>query len=154
MTKPNPLLPQWDAPPSKPSTRWKWLLGTVVGMVLVLLVANSFDWNSGGTASEPTRTVMNAPAETAQADVPDSGPADPLTTNGIYKVGAEIQPGTYSFTIRGDRGYFARCSDPNCDAGEGMIANDVFWEGTGYLEVLATDAYVDLKGLTLTPSGG
>lgn len=58
--KPNPLLPQWDAPPSKPSTRWKWILGTLGVVVVLMLVLSLFDWGGGGGQSAPARQASAA----------------------------------------------------------------------------------------------
>lgn len=71
---------------------------------------------------------------------------DPLTTNGLYKVGTDISPGEYSYAaVNGKSGYWALCSDANCSD---IIDNDVTGV-TGYLTIDSTVAYIKHKGLAL-----
>lgn len=153
-------------PPKKGKTG-KVVLGVLGGLVVLGALGAAVD--SG--ESETTATVVSA-APTTQANLGTFVPLTPkwtpsaaapaapavpkaFTKDGTYKVGTEIQPGEYSYTVtQKANGYWALCTDTRCEVGEGMIDND--WiptaGATGYLTIDESAAYVELKGLVLAPA--
>lgn len=76
---------------------------------------------------ERTSTIKRAPVK-----------ADPLTTDGLYKVGTDVVPGEYSYTANDGRsGYWATCPDANCSD---VLENDVTGV-TGYLTIAPSVKY-------------
>jgi hypothetical protein len=87
--------------------------------------------------------------------VTGSGVAHADTGDVMYRVGSDIQPGTYRYTVTdNDMGAWSLCSDANCEVGAGLIDMDTIdGQGhTGYMTVPASAKYVKLYYLTLTPS--
>ncbi|AZG45653.1 hypothetical protein [Gordonia insulae] len=78
-----------------------------------------------------------------------------LPASGVLKVGTDIDPGTYGYTIDPDElsgmGYWSTCSDPNCSIGGSLIENGVA-TGPGYLEIGSGVAYVEVRALVLVKS--
>lgn len=87
---------------------------------------------------ETTTTVAATTTTTQPATTTTTEPPLPIIESGTYIVGQEIAPGAYRVS-----GYFARL-DSNFD----IIDNDgVYDEGSfTYVEVLATDAYLEISG--------
>ncbi|WIF20532.1 membrane protein [Rhodococcus phage Jflix2] len=145
MTDYNPNQPHYYAPQQpqpKPKKKWPWVvLGAgAVGILAfggcAALVANSVD---------ETLSSVTAPAPTAPSGLP---------TSGVLKVGTDIEPGTYAYTVvDGSWGaYYARLSCLNASDLNCIITNDVAEPGTsGYLVVEPTDVALDLSDLILTP---
>ena len=127
-------------PPKKGLGVWAWIAIVIVGLIAV-----------GGISELLTKESDSSPPVTnaapTQIEAPAPTPVDPLTSDGVYKVGVDIAPGVYRYVVR-DSGYFARCGNANCDD---IIDNDLMSDGTGYIEIEPTDAYVEIKGLNLTP---
>ncbi|MBD0862611.1 hypothetical protein IA539_15535 [Gordonia sp. zg691] len=123
--------------------------GAVLVIVVLALLVGALTLgtsNSGGanTAAANTTQVAERKPATQQAPVK----VDPLTTNGLYKVGTDIAPGEYSYrAANGKSGYWALCSDANCSD---IIDNDVTGV-TGYLTITPAVAYIKHKGLALKP---
>lgn len=109
---------------------------------------------TGTDLRSDTRTTTRSPSTAMK--IPEPKKRDPLTSDGRYKVGTDIEPGVYEYTPRKSDmpGYFERCADIACEIGTpGFIQNDLVF-GPGYLEILPTDAYIELSRLDLTPAGG
>ncbi|MDG3015839.1 hypothetical protein [Speluncibacter jeojiensis] len=161
--------PQFDPyqpPPPPPKKKWPWVVGGVGALaVLALIVATGVILASGNTGSSHS-TAAGARSATAPAVAPPVAPpaqAAPtsesarttsrgLPTNGILKVGTDIQPGEYRITpVDASGGYWERLS---CVTGDFscIIANDNV-SGDGYLSVLPSDVAVKVQGLELTPTG-
>ena len=147
-------------PAPKKHRRWPWVLLVVV---VVLGVIGAFN---GSGDKEPESAAAFVAATPAEVYVPPTftaptarmvpakpaEPPSPLTTDGTYKVGAQIQPGDYSYALSSSTGYWATCSDITCDPFGGMIDNDFVTAGTGYLTISPSALYVQLRGLDLTPA--
>jgi hypothetical protein len=80
-------------------------------------------------------------------------------TDSMYKVGKDIQPGDYVYTVTGSSlgyGSYKLCASPNCEAGtDEMIDIElVFGDNgtTGYLTITSDVKYVKLTNLQLTPA--
>src|ERR1700693_4192213 len=74
--------------------------------------------------------------------------ADSGTT--MYRVGSDIQPGTYKHTVTGnDMGAWYLCNQANCD-GDGIITMDTV-DGQGHTGYTTSAKYVKQYYLTLTP---
>ncbi|MFF0817460.1 hypothetical protein ACFYVR_20185 [Rhodococcus sp. NPDC003318] len=128
-----------------------------VAALVILLVRNS---DSGGDADVAVRTpastvtaTTSAAASTAAGPVSSAASAVRDTpTNGILKVGTDIQPGEYAIRpTRSTGGYWERLScltgDFSC-----ISANDIV-QGSGYLTILPGDVAVRIENLELTPTG-
>jgi hypothetical protein len=79
----------------------------------------------------------------AQADTGDT----------MLKVGTDISPGTYRYTVTGhNMGAWKLCSDANCEVGSGMIdmATVDGLGHIGYFTVTPSTKYVKLYYLTLS----
>lgn len=99
---------------------------TALAIFFVLMILRSTDTYS--PTPPPT-----APAQ--EASVPTYG-------GGTYRVGQDIQPGTYHTSGAGVLVcYYARLAELN----EDPIDSDVFY-GPWYLEVATTDQYIKLSG--------
>lgn len=75
-------------------------------------------------------------------------PRDPKPTipgDGIWIVGVQIEPGTYSGTTESDFAYWARLSDASGDF-DAIIANDNP-SGNAIVEIAETDAYFETSGV-------
>lgn len=64
----------------------------------------------------------------------------------IYKVGVDIPAGKYKLFVDAGRGYYAVCSDPNCDD---IVQNDNFY-GQAYIDI-HNGQYLDLTRCTAIP---
>ncbi|NJP96648.1 hypothetical protein HCN51_45700 [Nonomuraea sp. FMUSA5-5] len=101
------------------------------------------------TQPQPSQAESVLPPETSQAVVPEtsSQPRPERSTagygEGMYKVGSEIEPGTYR-TAGGDRCYYSRLRDATGGIGS-IIANDNL-RGQGYVALQETDAYINFSG--------
>lgn len=91
----------------------------------------------GGATIEPT------PEPTPELPEGTYGP-------GMYKVGSEIQPGTYKGVVPENaiNCYWARLKSPS--GSDNIIANDLVSEGQFYANIEATDAYFELKTCTIS----
>lgn len=80
-------------------------------------------------------------------DVPN-----PLTDDGVYLVGTDIEPGTYAVKPDGDTAYWARCSAVDCNAlsvdNPTVILNSIP-AGPEFLVIDPTDVAVELRSVTL-----
>jgi hypothetical protein len=158
-TRPSPPTQQHWTQPAQPAVRppkppfyrrgWFPLVTFLAGWMIATL--------SAGTGNTPaTRTVtvtsivertVEVPASTTKAGAaPTTTPKvtrPPVVTigDGMYEVGAEIQPGTYKTRAVSDC-YWARLADPD---GDNILANHI---GTGpmTLRVRSSDKYVELNG--------
>jgi len=81
-----------------------------------------------------------------------NGGTNPLTDDGTYLVGEQIQPGTYAITPDAETAYWARCSDVACDpfspTNPSVLLNDIP-TGPGFLVIEPTDVAVELRSVTL-----
>jgi hypothetical protein len=133
-----------QAPPPAPKKKWPWVVGGIVGFLVLVSAIN------GGSKSTPTVGVqpsasgaVNAqPADQAQL-VPSQAPAAPAgpgTTMGAgtYEVGPDIVPGRYKTQGSGKEGFFGSCYFQRAknDSGEfsAIISND-FFQGPGSVTV-------------------
>lgn len=147
--------------PAKPAWyRRGWALfayGVLAGAILV----------GPFTQAEPetiTRTVtqtsiverrVEVPATTEATVAPTTKPKPkpapaPEFSDGVYKVGTDIDPGLYKATVTSGMGYWARLADPD---GNNILANDVKESGTMYLRVRPTDKYIEISGATFVKVG-
>lgn len=69
-------------------------------------------------------------------------------TDGTYRVGADIEPGTYLGEVDGDFGYWARLRNTTGIV-SGIIANDIV-RGPFVLTIVPSDTAVELRGVILT----
>ena len=147
-----------DEPPRQPyrlRTRDKVIAGSIVGLVLVGIIAAgvaSGDDEETSTADETTTTVEPAEDEAAEpetTEAPTTTTTEPPTTtttelptvgSGVYAVPAEFAPGTYRVI-----GYWARL-----DAAQEIIDNDLTSgdpnTGLSLLDVQPTDAFIEISG--------
>lgn len=169
--------PQTPQPPQKrsgASRKIVWTLGAlvVVGAIGAALSPDSTDASATAEPSTAAATPLpvlenfttQAAAPTTPAYVPPPAPPKPVVPatppawnkDGKYKIGKDIQPGEYAYTVKKGNGYWATCSDTVCAVGEGMIEND--WiptaGATGYLYIPADATMIELKDLRLEPTGG
>ena len=133
------------APKKRPWGRW--IIGAVIGAIIVFAAASIANSDDPGPM-QPIPTDRRWPPSEGQ---PGSAPG--LPTDGILKVGTDIQPGQYKYTSVDNNigSYFARLS---CTTGEFecIIANEVVQPGSsGYLEVLPTDGWLKISDLKLEP---
>ncbi|MFU8891163.1 MAG: hypothetical protein ACNA76_05830 [Anaerosomatales bacterium] len=70
-------------------------------------------------------------------------------TDGTYRVGPDIEPGTYLGEVNGEFGYWARLRNTTGIV-SGIIANDIV-RGPFVLTIVQSDTAVELRGVTLTP---
>ena len=110
-------------------------------------------WPASGWP-EPTGEVVEQPAApTAQPSIPPPAPVPSrLTDNGVFKVGKDIQPGTYSYVVTGHPdvgGYWQRLSCLTGDIDCVITADTV--NGPGYMTVEPTDVAVEVFDVQLTP---
>lgn len=136
------------------SKKLKIAVGAAAGVAAVALIASVAggieDSNDVPVAEPQTSEVQSATPQQEKAEKDDG-----TITDGRYKVGTDVQPGEYRAVVTstfGDMGYFERCSDANCQVGEGLLGNEVV-QGSGYVEILPTDAFVKVQGLSLIPAG-
>jgi hypothetical protein len=153
---------QWTAPPPKKKHLGLKIAAGAAGGLLILSVGATLADNSNNvpdTATTPSTVFTAAPVVT-KVPVPTT-PATPATPvawskNGTYKVGSQIQPGDYSYTVVGRAGgYWKTCNDIACEIGTpGFIDNDFIPEkgSTGFLTIPVTAGFVELSGLLLTPA--
>lgn len=170
-----PTAPGAPQPPKKGKTS-KVVLGVLGGLVVLGALGAAVDSGESETTATAVSTAPTTQAQSLGTFVPLTpkwtpsaaapAPATPVapaapavpkafTKDGTYKVGTEIQPGEYSYTVtKKANGYWALCTDTRCEVGEGMIDND--WiptaGATGYLTIDESAAYVELKGLVLAPA--
>lgn len=145
------------APKRKPR-RWPWIVAVpVVTIALIAIVNGSSDPQPEQVASAATTMpqVLSPTATPPTFRAPIATRVDPLNSDGTFRVGSDIAPGTYSVSItsRSGVGYWARCASVACEitfdgSDTGMIDNDLL-TGPGYLEILPSDAYVQLRGVSL-----
>ena len=77
-------------------------------------------------------------------------------TNGLLRVGTDIQTGDYSYTVVNDRGWggsYYLCQTTRCEPGDDIIDIEMVSTGaTGYLTITSDVKYVKLRNLQLTPA--
>jgi hypothetical protein len=143
---------------SKKRRKWPFVVGAIIAIGVVISIANGGS-NTPATVSANTPETTSVPNRIRGAEeypaTNAAAPAkvDPLTHDGTWFVGSEIQPGTYRTAKAADAaamGYWARCSDAACEVGAGLIQNGM---APGLLEIAPTDYAVNLQGLVLTPVG-
>lgn len=147
--------------------RRRWPL--IVGAAIVVLFGAAAI--GGGSDDEAPATVPAAAAAEDQAPAapaPDQEPEhtapvdtlDPLTTNGTWLVGSEIQPGTYRVTPAEGMfamPYWARCADFTCSmSGSGGVAGAILENSTvtgpSFITIAESDVAVELQDVILTPT--
>lgn len=166
---------QTPQPPQKRPGATKKVIAGLGALVVIGAIGSALsggDGESTAATAEPTTTTAPyvAPpledriAATTKAYTPappppaPAAPATPPAWNkdGKYKVGKDIQPGEYAYTVKKGNGYWATCADTVCAVGTGMIEND--WiptaGATGYLYIPADATMIELKDLRLEPTGG
>ena len=81
--------------------------------------------------------------------------AQPGDGDYMYRVGTDIMPGDYVYTVVGNgTGSWEVCSDATCDVGAGLIDMDQI-DGmghTGYFTVPASAKFVKTNDLYLAPA--
>lgn len=127
------------------------LVMTAVGAGLVAIVAGGQQPEDPTTIDTPTATTDERPVFASQYNA--------LEDNGVWQVGKDIQPGTYS--VIPDEGwavapYWARCADEACSltgsggAAGAIIENNVP-SGRDVITIEPTDIAVELRDVTLAP---
>ncbi|WP_137873768.1 DUF2510 domain-containing protein [Rhodococcus sp. Q] len=153
-----PRDPQSAEPgPTKKRRQWPWVVAAIVVAGLVITVRADNDDNPRTTRTADKAGSSSQPAQ----NQPIADVVDPLTTDGTYLVGAEIEPGTYRAqrAQNAPTGYWTRCSTIDC----GIITNEdgdkrstVIDRGIiasqGFIVIEPTDTAVELEGLVLTPT--
>jgi hypothetical protein len=87
--------------------------------------------------------------EARSAEPEEAVPAEPgVYSDGTYRVGTEIEPGTYRGEVNGEFGYWARLRNTTGIV-SGIAANSVV-RGPFVLTIVPSDAAVELRGVTLT----
>lgn len=174
MTDQQPIPPQFAAPagvmaPPKKKKKWPWIVGAIILVFVIAGVATGGGDKENTPAAPAAANVAEAPAQNAAAPEAPAAPApapkkaatrDPLTHDGTYLVGSEIQPGEYRVEVAkgafGDTGFWSRCADKSCSlTGSGgtlgaVIENGIV-NGPGFLTIEPTDTAVKLQSLVLTP---
>lgn len=147
MTHPQPNYAPPAQPPAKKKRRWPW--------VIVAILAFGFFINAVSgpgardTGSNSPATSSNTARDSGGNTAPAAGTVDPLTTDGQWLVGSEVEPGVYR-VARADGALMTqwrRCSDVTCAIGEGALD----FGGPGLVEVLPTDYALYVNGAVLTP---
>lgn len=69
-------------------------------------------------------------------------------TDGTYRVGTDIETGTYRGEVNGEFGYWARLRNTS-GVVSGIVANSIV-RGPFVLTIVPSDAAVELRGVTLT----
>jgi hypothetical protein len=109
--------------------------------------------------SSPASLSTTAGLVPARAEQPairhTSPPANPLSTNGRWKVPEQIAPGTYQAIPRNSfGGYWETTSRIGAEPGDpGWIAND-FITGNDYVTIGPDVRYIKLDDVTLIPAEG
>ena len=171
-----PTAPGQPQPPKKSGTRTALKVAGGIGVFILGVGAlGAITSDPTPTPAEAVATTFTAPTATFQAQRPAATttpyvPPAPRTTteyvppkpaapaawnkDGLYKVGKDIAPGEYTYTVKRGNGYWATCTDPKCSVGESMIDND--WiptkGATGYLSITSDVVYIELKDLQLAPA--
>jgi hypothetical protein len=87
--------------------------------------------------------------EVQEAQQSDPKPAEPgVFTDGTWKVGRDIEPGTYLGEVSGEWGYWARLRNTSGMV-SGIVANSVE-RGPFVLTIVPSDVAVELRGVILT----
>lgn len=97
-------------------------------------------------------TCMIGGAAIAACQPAADSASSPLTDDGTYLVGEQIQPGTYAVSPDAETAYWARCSDVACDpfssTNPSVILNEIP-TGPSFLVIEPTDVAVQLRSVTL-----
>lgn len=109
----------------------------VVGCLVVTACAKEDAATTGTTATGGSPATTTSPAP--------PGPKTSFRGEGIYRVGADIAPGTYVSAGPTGSGscYWARLS--NLSGDDNLLANDIS-EGPSTVEVLESDVALQTKG--------
>jgi hypothetical protein len=157
---PPPPPPHEPATPPEPAAskrNWPTRHPVITGLVIVAIAGIVAAGVAGGgddetsTADETTTTAeadeTTEPAETTEATEPATTEPPTTTTtelpvieSGVYAVPSEFAPGTYRV-----RGYWARL-DANQEIIDNDLVSDNAIEGLSLLDVLPTDAFVEING--------
>lgn len=88
--------------------------------------------------------------EAAQAEEPEdvAPPEAGVFTDGTYRVGTDIEPGTYRGEVTREFGYWARLNSAT-GVISGIIANDIV-RGPFVVTIIPSDFAIELRGVTLT----
>lgn len=128
--------PTWQNPvPAKPKKTkvWPWLLFVAVALIVGIIIGAAVTGGSSTTTSAAPSTVVStviqkaaaAPAASTvtQTQTVTTTPAAKASFgDGTWRVGTDIQPGTYH-TAGGDGCYWERSSSTS-GSGDDIIAND------------------------------
>lgn len=138
--------------------RWPLVIAAVFAVVLLIAAVGGGNDDATTAAPEPAASV-EAPVEEY---TPPTATMDPLTNNGTYLVGSEIEPGTYRVepatgTFSSGIGYWARCADVSCSLQgtggvTGGILDNATVDGPSFLVIEPTDTAVQLQDVVLTPA--
>lgn len=143
-----------ESSPTKKRRQWPWVFASVfaAGILISATLDNS-------TPAPRTADTWPTPAQ----NQPIAEVTDPLTADGTYVVGTEIQPGTYRVQLADDAriGWWTRCAKVDCTRttnAEGRERSSILGQAAvnsqGYLVIEPTDTAVELYGLVLTPADG
>jgi len=86
--------------------------------------------------------------ERVDRGAPPVAPAPGVFTEGVYRVGTDIKPGTYRGEVIGEFGYWARLNSTSGMV-SGIVANSVV-RGPFVLTINPSDVAVELRGVRIT----
>lgn len=96
--------------------------------------------------------IGGATIAACQPNATTGAPVNPLTDDGTFVVGEQIQPGTYAVAPDSELAYWARCSDVACDAfsttNPSVLSNNIP-TGPEFIVIEPTDAAVQFRAVTL-----
>lgn len=154
-----------EHPAPKTGGRTKWIVGAVAVIAVIGIGAAVSGSNVEDDAPVAISEYVPAPHPSEQAPLVAPAPeqveqhraaeAKTITRDGMFKVGTDIAPGTYAYTLRNPLAYYELCTDAMCtievDGTGSMLANDMP-QGDGYLTIGPEVVYAKLQGLDLTPA--
>jgi len=160
------------APGAAPSRRGAWsiavglvIAGLAIGIALGFVIATSQAREAAAEAEaaradlarlaqahatlQERNWILYLEAEEASAGAQTEPAALPpgVFGDGTYEVGTDIEPGTYRGEVIGEFGYWARLNSTTGMV-SGIAANAVV-RGPFVLTIVASDAAVELRGVTL-----
>lgn len=140
--------------PAKPLYK-KWWFIALVAVFLIGAIGSLGGESEGDTNIESTSTESSSEApsaETTEVETTEavSESSNPAYTDGMYKVGVDIEPGLYKAKLTSSLGlaYIERSKDSSMSF-DSILAN-VNLTGDGYVTIKESDAFVKITGAELT----
>ncbi len=131
----------------------------IAGLSVLGLTACNPDTTSGNpvpvTRMADAASTYTAP--TSQMPMKRAHPADPMSSDGMWKVPEQIAPGDYQIAFRDPSvgsAYYELCADIACKIGAGMLGNDFVAAAPDYVSIPVGAQYIRMRNIVLTPMAG